>query len=331
MAVVVVGAFAHHVELISVGAVSVIRIVRVIEIRQSESVGEFVAGRADPADFRTPVTVELGRAEIVLDPHAVIHRAVPGQIAVGQVPGVRPDTRPAAPLCFVVTGEIIQDEIHLAVAVIVIAREVDVRVQLLDGVDQRHLRTQVISGGIVGPVIGHRRIQPHRSEHVENGRERTQGILLVIIQDGTDGPAHGIALLIKQCVKFSGRLGEGLVLESDQEDGDAGRARVRGCTGGGAAALVGGTAAHGCLPARRLGRNRLRRLPITVQPLYEHIALLVGHPVPELVSMEIGHDRTAIRLGPDDTAPVGGCGGKRPDSGQGQKKCKQNLLHSLIF
>ena len=91
-----------------------------------------------------------------------------------------------------------------------------------------------------------------------------------------------------------------------------------GAARGGAAPGVGGGAPEGGPLLDGRGGLGGGRFPPAVFALHEFVALGVAYPMAEFISVDIGDNRRAVRLGPGDGTPVGGSGGKDPEDGQDQ-------------
>ena len=112
---------------------------------------------------------------------------------------MRPDRIRRGTFRLAVAGVIEEDQVDIAVAVVVVPGEIHVGIDFLAGVVKGAPGADVVPGAAgVGPVVGHVIVQGNRPDDVENRLEKTVGIIVVIIPGGTGGPVAGITDLVQE-------------------------------------------------------------------------------------------------------------------------------------
>ena len=299
----VIAAGTHRVIRIHGTCRPIVSVIRVVEIRKAERMGELMAGRADPAHGRAGCSRQFRRAEIPVDPLAVegivVHLLLQLRIIVApvfQVIGMRPDRAGRSAFRLIESGIIHQQHVHITVAVIIILAEIHTAVQLLAGLENRQAGVVVIRS-----VRSHAAVQGHRPVDVEDRVETVVGLVVIPVADRADPMVVGIAFLVEQVLELGLRLGKTLFAEPHQDDRDmprtVGHIRIFGVT---------------CppeivqFPPEGIGNHHLLVelfpgdqgfMDIAVLPDLHNISTGIGEPVHPLVTMALQFDGRPVRLG----------------------------------
>ena len=99
------------------------------------------------------------------------------------------------------TGVVHEHEVDLAVAVVVVLGEVNLRIECLAALDDCIFRAKVlvvlvVVGSVMGLCIG----ECHGAEHVEDRLEHTVGVVVVEVACGSCAAVHAVPGLVEQVV-----------------------------------------------------------------------------------------------------------------------------------
>ena len=245
----------------------------------------FVADGADAGELVAGGTAVFGVEGEVRDPEAVDRQAL-----VGDVPRLGPERVVAAAFGLIVAGEQQEDIVDVAVAVEIVAREVDAgRIGRLAGLDHQLLQVAVGFAVGVGAVPGRIFGEGHHVADLEGEVAVGTQIVAEPVEHAAGGAVVGIILLVEQVVDRGARRGHGEFPVAEL-------------------GLVGGGAAEGGRrpPFFQLTAGDSRgHAPETVGALADGRPVEGRGPGAVLVAVEPDGQRRAVRLRDGDGIRVG--------------------------
>ena len=209
--VIVIATVVHQGEVVhSAGNAAAALAVRVIEIRHSQRVAEFVGRGAHPADVGSAAAPQFGGHKEPVHLHAIgleLHTRL-----IGRQAGVGPYGVFRAVFGLVVTGIKHQEHIHLAVSVGVVAGQAHLLCQMQEGFIQEIYGIHILPGAgkavdEILPVIGHIVLEVIGAVDIENRLKDAAGVLIVVVPDR----ARGSVVTVPRPVKHIGNPGGGVI------------------------------------------------------------------------------------------------------------------------
>ena len=301
LAAVVVVALVHHGKRAEQAvARAFLVIVHIVQVLETQEMAVFVADGADAGELVAGRTAVFGVEGEVRDPVAVDCQAL-----VGDVPRLGPERVVAAAFGLVVAGEQQEDVVDVAVAVEIVAREVDAgRIGRLAGLDHQLLQVAVGFAVGVGAVPGRIFGEGHHVADLEGEVAVGTQIVAEPVEHAAGGAVFGIILLVEQVVDRGARRGHGEFPVAEL-DGDDDRPQVDRRFGGeeegDGSTLRFQALGHGYT---RLGQ-RIRDAPETVGALADGRPVEGRGPGAVLVAVEPDGQRRAVRLRDGDGIRVG--------------------------